>query len=169
MLKTLPNDRLSKIIGFENCKNDIIQCPALADPVQRGCGCGGRCKHRMLDWLENGGREFLFSLPIDMFVQAVGFHECNDLANSYKCPADSDNACKSMSSCSEAFKIWLYAEAKHFAEWMLVRHVENVFDGEIERYDIVQCTNCGREQHETTPFCPICGYEMTVGWSVNNG
>ena len=61
------------------------------------------------------------------------------------------------------------AEAKHFAEWRLVRRVENVFDGEIERYNIVQCTNCGREQHEVTPFCPICGYEMTEGWSVKNG
>jgi rRNA maturation endonuclease Nob1 len=60
-------------------------------------------------------------------------------------------------------------EAKHFAEWMLVRRVENVFDGEIERYNIVRCTNCGREQRETTPFCPICGYEMTVDWSVKNG
>lgn len=167
MLKALPNDKLSMIIGFENCENDSIQCPALSDPAPGSCG--GMCKHRMLDWLESGGRELLFSLPIDKFVQAVGFHECVDLANGYQCPANSDNTCKSMSSCSEAFKIWLYAEAKHFAEWMLVRRVENVFDGEIERYNIVQCTNCGREQNEVTPFCPICGYEMTDGWSVNNG
>ena len=59
--------------------------------------------------------------------------------------------------------LWEKLEAKsetQTAKWMLVRRVENVFDGEIERYNIVRCTNCGREQNEVTPFCPMCGFKM---------
>ena len=46
------------------------------------------------------------------------------------------------------------------AKWVLVRQTETVFDGEIERHDIVKCSNCGVERTERTPFCPICGFMM---------
>lgn len=68
---------------------------------------------------------------------------------------------------NEGYKVG-YAEAEmkfnkpKTAKWILVRKAETVFDGEIERYDIVKCSNCGIERTERTPFCPICGFLMTL-------